>query len=90
VIENLTFDKQIEVVIGSVSPQKASSFYTSVLPQAGYAITLNTLGSSGGSTTLAIEFAGHGYKGTIGAGSNLSGIGGSLGKNFLEITLSKR
>jgi hypothetical protein len=90
VIDNTTFDKQIEVVIGSVSPQKASSFYTSALPRAGYTITLNTLGTSGGSTMLAIQFTGHGYKGTIGAGSNLPGVSGSFGKDFLEITLSRR
>jgi hypothetical protein len=90
VVENFALDKQIEVVIGSVSPQKASSFYTSALPKAGYTITLNTLGTdSKHGTTLAIQFSGHGYKGTISAGSNIPGVSLGNSKDFLAILLSK-
>jgi hypothetical protein len=92
VIENINVDKQIEVVIGSVSPQKASSFYSSALPRAGYKVTINGLSSSGNSSTLGIEFTGHGYKGDITAGSNLSGVSlpSSGGKDFLAIILSRQ
>jgi hypothetical protein len=48
-----------------------SSFYSSVLPKDGYKITMNTLTSENNGTGAAIEFTGHGYKGTIGALSNL-------------------
>jgi hypothetical protein len=91
VVENISVDKQIEVVIGSVSPQKAASFYSSALPRAGYKITMNGLSSSGNSSTLGIEFTGHGYKGDITAASNLSGVSlpSSGGKYFLAIIFSK-
>jgi hypothetical protein len=91
VVEKINIDKQIEIVIGSVSPQKASSFYASALPQAGYKVTLNGLSSSGNSTALGIQFTGHGYKGIISAASNVPGASlPSTGKDFLAILLTKQ
>jgi hypothetical protein len=49
------------------------SFYGSALPTAGYTITENTNATGADINGTAIEFTGHGYKGTIGAVSGSSG-----------------
>jgi hypothetical protein len=57
VVENTADGKQNEAIIGSVSPQKASTFYTSALPRADYKITMNELGTNGNQgSALGIEF----------------------------------
>jgi hypothetical protein len=94
VVENATMDKQTVILLGSVSPSQVSSFYSSVLPKDGYKITINTLTSENNGTGAAIEFTGHGYKGTIGAVSNLPAqapsFAGVNGKNFTGITLTRQ
>ncbi len=94
VVENITEGSQTVILLGSVSPSEVSSFYTSALPRAGYKITMNTLATMNNGTGAAIEFTGHGYKGTISAESNLAStgvsVGGLNGKNFVGITLTKR
>jgi hypothetical protein len=94
VVENATMGKQTVILLGSVGPSQVSSFYSSVLPQDGYKITMNTLASGNNGTGAAIEFSGHGYKGTIGALSNLPSpapsFAGVNGKNFTGITLTRQ
>lgn len=93
VVENAAEGKQIVVIIGSVSPQKASTFYTSALPQSGYKITMNELCTNGNQgSALGIEFTGHGYKGVITAASDVTGIslGPSGSKDVLAITFTKQ
>jgi hypothetical protein len=86
---------------GPVTPAAAAAFYTSALPQAGYTITVNSLGSVPGSGAPngieTVIFTGHRYSGVIIAMANLSSAGsgapsmpamsGSLTHNVLEITL---
>lgn len=68
--------KEILIQLGAVTVPQVSKFYTSVLPENGYKITGNTMitisgnGNSSG-PTAEIKFAGHGYKGTIEAATNL-------------------
>ncbi len=94
VVENATENKQTVIILSSVSPSEVSSFYTVALPRAGYKIASNSLATLNSNTGAAIEFTGHGYKGTIGAVSNLPTTGVSLGgvstKNFVGITLAPR
>lgn len=93
VVENITEGGQTVILLGSVSPSEVSSFYASALPRAGYKITMNTLATMNNNTGAAIEFTGHGYKGTISAESNIAttgvSVGGLNGKNFVGITLTK-
>jgi hypothetical protein len=95
VIENITSSKQTAIILGSVKPAEVSRFYTSVLPKDGFKITNNTLASENNGSGAAIDFRGHGYKGTIGAVSNLSSPGVSIGdgvnsSNFTGITLTRQ
>jgi hypothetical protein len=94
VVENVTSGKQIAIILSSVSPAAVSRFYTSMLPKDGYKITNNTLASENNGSGAAIDFHGHGYKGTIGAVSNLSSPGVSIGgvnsSNFTGITLTRQ
>jgi hypothetical protein len=89
VVENVTSGRTIELVLGSVTPSRVSSFYASALPRAGFAVASNTLATGSSITGVSIEFTGHGYKGTIGALSNLgiTGLGG-FGKDIVGITLA--
>jgi hypothetical protein len=92
VVDNIASGKQIEILIGSVSPKNAASFYTSALPQAGYTVSTNTLASSGSDSALGIEFTGHGYKGLISAASNVKGValGNPGSKDVLAIVLTQQ
>jgi hypothetical protein len=102
VLFNSACDKQVIIELSSVSPGRASSFYISALPRAGYRITGNTLLTDTGNTlpgsAAEINFTGHGYKGTIAALSNLGALASegpsptdlpsSIAKNFLTISLT--
>lgn len=94
VAENITEGNETVILLGSVSPSEVSSFYATALPRAGYKITMNTLATANNDTGAVIEFSGHGYKGTIGADSNMAttgvSVGGLNGKNFVGITLTKK
>jgi hypothetical protein len=94
VVENVTDGKQAVVLLSSVTPSEVSRFYTAELPRDGFKITSNTLvtGNVGGiGAGAAIEFSGHGYRGTIGAVTNLPTpapeFGGS-NKDFVGVTLT--
>jgi hypothetical protein len=94
VVENVSYGKQIAIILSSISPAKVSSFYTSALPRAGYKITSNSLATLNNGAGAAIDFTGHGYKGTIGAvsgglASPAADFGGDS-KNLVGITLTKQ
>jgi hypothetical protein len=102
VLYNSTCDKQVLIELSSVTPAKASSFYISALPRAGYKITGNSLLANTGDglpgSAAQIEFTGHGYNGTITAVSDLGALSSmgpspaavpsSIAKNFFTITLT--
>jgi hypothetical protein len=100
VLSNLTCDKQVLIELSSVPPAKASSFYVSELPRAGYQITSDIGGTAPGASgpIIEINFTGHGYQGLIIAVSDLgalpstgptpAGLPSSLTKNFVEISLT--
>ena len=92
--ENSDDNKEIVVLLSSVTPTQVYSFYLSALRPAGYKITFNTLATANNNTGAEIEFTGHGYKGTISADSNLAtpgaSVSGALTKNFAGITLTPR
>lgn len=97
VIENISGHNQIEIGLGSVSPEEASSFYLSALPRVGYKITLKTLVTGSGTGTTGpvaeIEFTGHGYKGTISALAHMNatpGVSLGNGKNIVVIILTRK
>lgn len=100
VVENASEGNETVILLSSVSPSEVSQFYTAELPRDGFTITSNSMaslsaGSDGGiGAGAAIEFSGHGYKGTIGAVANLPtsapSFGGSNGKNFVGITLTRQ
>jgi len=96
VAENVTDSGQTFVILSSITPEQASSFYLAVLPRRGFRITSNALvgGDNGGAgSTTFIEFSGHGYKGTIGALSNLPSPAPSFpggDKNLVEILLAPK
>jgi hypothetical protein len=88
VAENVTSGAEHVIVLGSVTPAAVSSFYASALPQAGYTIHTNTIGSSGSISGSEIQFTGHGLRGQIGAASGL-GLGALTGgSNVIGITLN--
>ena len=98
-VANMPCGKQILLELGSVTPVQASTFYTSVLPRAGYKITNNILTSDPNTGGMAeFTFTGRGYTGLIiamanlgaaaSAGPSMSGLPSSIAKNALEITLS--
>jgi len=100
VVINLPCGKQVIIVLSSVTPSQASSFYIAALPRAGYQITSNIGGTAPGASgsITEIDFTGHGYKGTIVAASDLGALAStgpspvsvpsSITKNFAEITLT--
>ena len=104
VVANMPCGKQVLIELSSVTPVRASAFYTSALPGAGYKITDNTLTSdpnTGAAQGMAeITFTGHGYAGLIIALANLgadasaspsvTGLPSSIAKNALEISLTPR
>jgi ABC-type phosphate transport system substrate-binding protein len=78
VAENVGEGQTIIVMFNSVTPADVSSFYATVLPRLGYAISGNSLINEGGGTEAIIEFSGHGYKGNIATLSHFSGGGVSV------------
>jgi hypothetical protein len=100
VLSNMTCDKQVIIELSSVTPSKASSFYMSELPRAGYRITSNIGGTAPGvsGSITEIDFTGHGYQGLIIAVSDLgalpstgpspASLPSSITKNFAEISLT--
>jgi hypothetical protein len=104
VVANMPCGKEVLIELSSVTPVRASGFYTSALPGAGYKITDNTLTSdptTGAAQGMAeITFTGHGYTGLIIALANLgadasaspsvTGLPSSIAKNALEIALTPR
>jgi hypothetical protein len=81
----------VVVLLDSVTPAAASSFYSSALPRAGYKIMASTRTSPPGAdwSGAAIEFTGHGYKGTIRGLSGLQVQSASLGNgDVFEISLT--
>jgi hypothetical protein len=91
VIENVANGQQIVVLFNSVTPADVSRFYATELPQAGYAVSGNSVVDESGGTVTFIQFSGHGYKGNIASLSHFSGAGvtvAGLGtKNVTTITL---
>jgi len=88
VVDNVTSGSEHDIVLGSVKPAAVASFYASALPQAGYAIQSNTIGSTGSISGSEIQFTGHGIKGQIGAASGL-GLGTLTGgSDVIGITLN--
>jgi hypothetical protein len=96
VVENITNGNQTVILLSSVPPSEVSSFYTAELPRDGFKITSNTLvtGNAGGiGAGAAIEFSGHGYKGTIGAVTNLPSPAAEFSgtnKDVVGITLTRQ
>ena len=91
VIENVASGQQIIVLFNSVTPADVSRFYATALPQAGYAVSGNSVVDESGGTVAFVQFSGHGYKGNIGSLSHFSGGGVTLAglgtKNVTTITL---
>ena len=87
-----TDKNRIVLVFNSVSPASISHFYTSALPREGYTITTNTFATLNSQAGAEIKFTGHGYKGTIGAGTMLANpsacTGGAFGQDFVTITIT--
>jgi hypothetical protein len=83
VISNITCDNETIVELGAITVRSASSFYNSVLPEDGYKITSNSLidttGDGASGPFAEIDFTGHGYKGMIGAISNMGSAMASAG-----------
>jgi hypothetical protein len=81
----------VVILLDSVSPAAASSFYSSALPRAGYTITASTRTPPPGAdwSGAAIEFTGHGYTGTIRglSGQQVQGTSPGTGDVF-EISLT--
>jgi hypothetical protein len=102
VAANLACGKGDIIEAGPVTPAAAAAFYTSALPQAGYTITVNSLGSdpnTGAPDGIAtVMFTGHRYSGVIIAMANVSSAGsgtpsapamsGSLTHDVMEITIA--
>jgi hypothetical protein len=100
VLSNMTCGKQVLIELSSVTPSRASSFYVSELPQAGYQITSDIGGTAPGASgsITEINFTGHGYQGLIIAVPNLgalpstgpapASLPSSFTKNFVEISLT--
>jgi hypothetical protein len=91
VLNSLTAGRGVVVLLDSVSPEAASSFYSSALPRAGYKITASTRTPPPGADWSggAIEFTGHGYTGTIRGLSGMQVQGASPGTgDVFEISLT--
>jgi hypothetical protein len=89
VVENVTTGRTIDLVLGSVTPARVSSFYAAALPRGGFVISSNTL-AAGAVVGASIKFTGHGYKGTIGAVSDVSITGITSVGNIVAITLTQQ
>jgi hypothetical protein len=79
VAENITTSQETIVIFGLISPAKVSAFYAQALPKAGYTISGNSVITESGNVMAAIQFAGHGFKGTIDALAKFTGSGVGLG-----------
>jgi hypothetical protein len=90
VLENVANGHTIDLVLGSVTASRVSSFYASALPRAGYTVTSNTSASGKSFAGVSIKFTGHGYQGTIGAVSGVSipGVSGLGGGDIVGVTLT--
>lgn len=103
VISNMSCPKQVILIFGPATPARASAFYATALPQAGYQVTNNMLGSdpaTGASNGMAVfQFTGHGYTGTIIAMADASSAAstdpsfprtsGTMTKNIVEVTVTR-
>jgi hypothetical protein len=101
VLANQSCPKQVFVMLGPVKPSQASAFYTQALPRAGYSITSNILTSDPGNGApdgfLELDFAGHGYTGTMigaedlsseaSAAPSMGSFSGALTKNVVEVMM---
>jgi hypothetical protein len=78
--ENISGGRSAILVFGLIAPADVARFYATALPQAGYAVTTNSLVSRGSQNGAVIVFTGHGYKGNIEsvnqvAGPSIAGLG---------------
>jgi len=91
--ENVTYGNQSIIVLTSVTPAEMLSFYTSALPQAGFAITDHASVSGTNGATADIEFTGDGYKGSMVSGGDVPttgiGLAGLRPGHFAIITLTR-
>jgi len=91
--ENVSFGNQTVIVLTSVTPTEMASFYTSALPQAGFAITDNASANGPNGTTADILFSGNGYKGDMVSGGDVPtanlGLSGLRRGHFAIITLTR-
>jgi hypothetical protein len=65
VVEDMAGGQALVVVFGLIAPADVARFYATALPQAGYAVTTNSMLHKGGDSGAYIVFTGHGYKGTV-------------------------
>ena len=93
VAEKVDTSQQIIVFFSGISPAKVSAFYAAALPQAGYAVTANSLISVSGASEALIQFTGHGYTGNIATLARYNGpslgIAGLGHKNVTTISLTR-
>jgi hypothetical protein len=91
--ENVSYNDTAIIVLTSVTPAEMVSFYTSALPQAGFAITDNASVNGSNGATADIEFAGNGYKGSMVSGGDVPtsniGLAGLRPGHFAIITLTR-
>jgi hypothetical protein len=92
VVENIAGDKGVVIVFGLITPADVSRFYATALPQAGYAVTTNSMLNQAGDNGALIRFTGHGYKGSIDSlvqfpGVSVAGLGD---KNVTTIIVSSK
>jgi hypothetical protein len=87
--ENISGGQSVIVVFGLIAPVDVARFYATALPQAGYAVTTNSLVSRGPQNGAVIVFTGHGYKGNIESVNQVAGpaIAG-IGQNVTTIVIS--
>ena len=92
VAEKVDTSQEILVFFSGISPAKVSAFYAAALPQAGYAVTGNTLIRVSGASEALIQFTGHGYTGNIATLAKYNGpslgIAGLGHKNVTTISLA--
>lgn len=87
VLDNVTTGGKHDIVLGSITAAQVATFYTQALSAAGYTITSNASGTSGGAGVAGIDFTGHGYRGQIGALTSLGISFTGLGNGAVGITL---
>jgi hypothetical protein len=90
--------KQVDLLLGPVTPSRAMAFYRTVLPRTGYKITGDI--SSDGQNMMEIQITGHTYTGQVAAFSDMgkaivpgepspdAGMPSEWVKNVVEVTLS--